>query len=120
MLPNKIQIWISSYQHSCIKLKLAWIACFQDPVMILWKPSLMNHSCNSTDSWHLNHLSHVESIHIVQTWAWFTRFSVPVRPKNWYGEGLRSHGYGKNQADSSKTGSEIGPVQKSEPEIGKV
>ena len=34
--------------------------------------------------------------------------STSVRSKKWYGEGLRSHGYGKNQAVRSKTGPEIG------------
>ena len=34
--------------------------------------------------------------------------STSVRSKKWYGEGLRSHGYGKNQSVRSKTGPEIG------------
>ena len=33
---------------------------------------------------------------------------VLFRSKKWYGEGLRSHGYGKNHPDRSKTGPEIG------------
>ena len=38
--------------------------------------------------------------------------STSVRSKKWYGEGLRSHGYGKNQAVRSKTGPEIGRYRK--------
>ena len=34
--------------------------------------------------------------------------STSVRSKKWYGEGLRSLGYGKNQSVRSKTGPEIG------------
>ena len=46
--------------------------------------------------------------------------STLVCSKKWYGEGLRSHGYGKNQAVRSKTGPEIGRYGKSEPEIGTI
>ena len=34
--------------------------------------------------------------------------STSVCSKKWYREGLRSHGYGKNQAARSKTGPETG------------
>ena len=34
--------------------------------------------------------------------------STSVRSKKWYGEGLRSHGYGKKSSGPSKTGPEIG------------
>ena len=38
--------------------------------------------------------------------------STSVCSKQWYGEGLHSHGYGKNQAVHSKTGPEIGQYGK--------
>ena len=38
--------------------------------------------------------------------------STSVRSKKWYGEGLRSHEYGKTQAVCSRTGPEIGRYRK--------
>ena len=44
--------------------------------------------------------------------------STSVHSKKWYGEGLRSHGYGKKSSSLFKTGPEIGQYGKVNQKLG--